>query len=191
MFFEEGNAFSPFPCVHGVSALKSSGSEIFHRTEPSEHLDAIHAAHWREDSSLRGRGFRNTTQLPWCLCFVERKWRAYRPGQRSAVKITAFLFLFLENTRQIEINFSSSQEPRYCPTRLHQRVYEYSCCSRYYSVVPGRSVWRENVLLISCRTVNQQRERWELNLHQHTDLIRIHPILWVMWRPRTDYSSSL
>lgn len=118
MFFEEGNAFSPFPCVHCVRALKSSGSEIFHQTEPSEHLDAIHAAHWREDSSLRGRGFRNTTQLPCCLCFVERTWRAYRPGQRSDVKITAFLFFFLENTKQIEINLSSSQEPRYSPTRL-------------------------------------------------------------------------
>ncbi|KAI4832326.1 hypothetical protein KUCAC02_015298, partial [Chaenocephalus aceratus] len=36
--------------------------------------------------------------------------------------------------------------------KAHQRDDEYGCYSRYYSVVPGRSVWRENVLLISRRT---------------------------------------
>lgn len=68
-----------------------------------------------------------------------------RPACRSEVSCQHYSVFFLTNTNtgQMEIHFSSSQEPGAFPTSLHQRDYKYNCYCSYYSVITGRSVCTE------------------------------------------------
>lgn len=89
-FFKEGNAFSTFVRLCSL-CFRTLWKAKAHVRSPDK-VSQVNAWTWStplagETFSLCG-GFRNTTQLPFCFCFVERNWGASR-GQRSAVKITA------------------------------------------------------------------------------------------------------
>ncbi len=136
----KNRSFSTFdsPCIHCFRTLRKAK-----RSQANVWTWATPLA--GESFSLCG-GFGNTTQLPFCFCFVERNWRASSLQGGSEVGCRdnrAFFFFFKNtNTRQMEINFSSLRSQDIF--QLHsQRDYKYRCYSSYYSVITGRSVCGE------------------------------------------------